>query len=164
MIRTILRYDTIHTIYTQYRTIYKHLRYANIIWNFLHKIWYLSYRTYGQQCLRVSEDQNKLTGYQVCEILRYMILIVIFLHLVYILTKNLILKHLSIYRTIRTILQYYTIHTIRTLYRTIYEHLWYIKLPLGHNEVDRSNSTIKVRLFINMLFYLAKLCNLIIFC
>ena len=99
MIRTILRYDTIHTIYTQYRTIYKHLRYANIIWNFLHKIWYLSYRTYGQQCLRVSEDQNKLTGYQVCEILRYMILIVIFLHLVYIFFFWVFIILRSLYRT-----------------------------------------------------------------
>ena len=29
------------------------------------------------------------------------------------------------YRTIRKILQYDTIHTIRTLYRTIHEHLQY---------------------------------------
>ena len=29
------------------------------------------------------------------------------------------------YRTYRTILQYDTIHTIRTLYRTIHEHLQY---------------------------------------
>ena len=29
------------------------------------------------------------------------------------------------YRTIRTILQYDMIHTIHTLYRTIYEHLQY---------------------------------------
>ena len=37
--------------------------------------------------------------------------------------KNLILKHLSIYCTIRTILQYDTIHTIHTLYRMIRKHL-----------------------------------------
>ena len=42
-----------------------------------------------------------------------------------ILTKNLILKHLSMYRTIRTILRYDTIRTIHTLYHTIYEHLRY---------------------------------------
>ena len=42
---------------------------------------------------------------------------------VQILTKNIILKHLSMYRTIRTIIRYDTIHTIRTLYRTIHEHL-----------------------------------------
>ena len=42
---------------------------------------------------------------------------------VQILTKNLILKHLSIYRTIHTILRYDTIHTIHTLYRTIHEYL-----------------------------------------
>ena len=40
---------------------------------------------------------------------------------VQILTKNLILKHLSMYRTIR----YNTIHMILTLYRTIHEHLRY---------------------------------------
>ena len=39
--------------------------------------------------------------------------------------KKLILKHFSMYRTIRTILRYDTIHMIRTLYRTIYEHLRY---------------------------------------
>ena len=44
---------------------------------------------------------------------------------VQILTKNLILKHLSMYRTIRTILRYDTIHTIHTLYHTIHEHLRY---------------------------------------
>ena len=44
---------------------------------------------------------------------------------VQILTKNLILKHLSMYRTIRTILRNNTIHTIHTLYRTIHEHLRY---------------------------------------
>ena len=46
---------------------------------------------------------------------------------VQILTKNLILKHLSMYRTIRTILRYNTIHTIRTRHCTItiYEHLRY---------------------------------------
>ena len=44
---------------------------------------------------------------------------------VQILTKNLILKHLFMYRTIRTILRYDTIHTIYTLYRTIHEHLQY---------------------------------------
>ena len=44
---------------------------------------------------------------------------------VQILTKNLILKHLSIYCMIYTISRYDTIHTIHTLYRTIYEHLQY---------------------------------------
>ena len=44
---------------------------------------------------------------------------------VQILTKNLILKHLSIYHTIHTILRYNTIHAIHTLYRTIHEHLRY---------------------------------------
>ena len=39
-----------------------------------------------------------------------------------ILTKNLILKYFSIYRTI---LRYDTIHTICTLYHTIHEHLRY---------------------------------------
>ena len=44
---------------------------------------------------------------------------------VQILTKNLFLKHLSMYHTIRTILWYDTIHTICTLYRTIHQHLRY---------------------------------------
>ena len=44
---------------------------------------------------------------------------------VQILTKNLILKHLSMYRTIHTILRYNTIHTICTRHCTIYEHLRY---------------------------------------
>ena len=44
---------------------------------------------------------------------------------VQILTKNLILKHLSMYRTIRMILRYDMIHTIHTLYRTIHEYLRY---------------------------------------
>ena len=39
--------------------------------------------------------------------------------------KNIILKHLSMYHTIRTILQYGTIHTIRTPYLTIHKHLRY---------------------------------------
>ena len=42
---------------------------------------------------------------------------------VQILTKNIILKYFSMYRTIRTIIRYDTIHTIRTLYCTIHEHL-----------------------------------------
>ena len=42
---------------------------------------------------------------------------------VQILTKNLILKYLSMYRTIHTILRYNTIHTIYTLYCTIHKHL-----------------------------------------
>ena len=46
MYRTILRYDTIHTIRTLYRTIHEHLRYANMIRNFLHIIQYVSYETY----------------------------------------------------------------------------------------------------------------------
>ena len=41
-IRTILRYDTIHTIRTLYRTIHEHLRYADMIRNFLHMIRYIS--------------------------------------------------------------------------------------------------------------------------
>ena len=44
-IRMILRYDTIHTICTLYRTIHEHLRYANTIKNFLHRIRYVSYDT-----------------------------------------------------------------------------------------------------------------------
>ena len=44
-IRTILRYDTIHTIHTLYRMIHKHLRYADTIRNFLHIIQYVSYDT-----------------------------------------------------------------------------------------------------------------------
>ena len=38
---TILRYDMIHTICIMYRTIYEHLRYADMIWNFLHMIPYI---------------------------------------------------------------------------------------------------------------------------
>ena len=53
MIRTILRYDTIHTIHTLYRTIHEHLRYADMIHNFLHTIRYVSYDTY-----RVSYDTD----------------------------------------------------------------------------------------------------------
>ena len=45
MYRTIFRYDTIHTIHTLYRTIHKHLRYADTIQNFLHTIRYVSYDT-----------------------------------------------------------------------------------------------------------------------
>ena len=45
MIRMILRYDMIHTIYTLYRTIHEHLRYADTIRNFLHTIQYVSYDT-----------------------------------------------------------------------------------------------------------------------
>ena len=36
MICTILRYDTIYTMRTLYRTIHEHLRYADMIRNFLH--------------------------------------------------------------------------------------------------------------------------------
>ena len=39
--------------------------------------------------------------------------------------KKLILKHLFMYRTIRTILRYDIIHMIRTLYHTIHKHLRY---------------------------------------
>ena len=53
MYRTILRYDTILTIRTLYCTIHEHLRYADIIQNFLHKIQYVSYDTY-----RVSYDTD----------------------------------------------------------------------------------------------------------
>ena len=53
MIRIILRYDTIHMIRILYRTIYEHLRYTDMIWNFLHTIRYVSYDTY-----RVSYDAN----------------------------------------------------------------------------------------------------------
>ena len=42
MIRTILQYDTIHTIHTLYRMIHEHLRYFDIIQNFLHMIRYVS--------------------------------------------------------------------------------------------------------------------------
>ena len=41
--------------------------------------------------------------------------------------KNLILKYLFMYCTIQMILWYNTIHTICTLYRTIYKDLWYIQ-------------------------------------
>ena len=50
-IRTILRYDTIHTIHTLNRTIHEYLRYADTIQNFLQTIRYVSYDTY-----RVSYD------------------------------------------------------------------------------------------------------------
>ena len=39
-IRTILQYDTIHMIHTLYRTIHEHLRYVNMIQNFLYTIRY----------------------------------------------------------------------------------------------------------------------------
>ena len=42
MIRIILQYDTIHMIRILYRTIYEHLRYADMIRNFLHTIRYVS--------------------------------------------------------------------------------------------------------------------------
>ena len=42
MYRTILRYDTIHTIHTLYHMIHEHLRYADTIQNFLHTIRYVS--------------------------------------------------------------------------------------------------------------------------
>ena len=45
MIRTILRYDMIHTIHTLYRTIHEHLRYADMIQNFLHTICIVRYDT-----------------------------------------------------------------------------------------------------------------------
>ena len=41
-IRTILRYDTIHTIHTLYRTIYEHLRYQTF---------YAQYDTYHTICI-----------------------------------------------------------------------------------------------------------------
>ena len=44
-IRTILRYDTIYMIRTLYRTIHEHLRYADMIQNFLYTIRYVSYDT-----------------------------------------------------------------------------------------------------------------------
>ena len=40
MYRTILQYDTIHTIQSLYHTIYEYLRYADTIRNFLHTIRY----------------------------------------------------------------------------------------------------------------------------
>ena len=43
MIRTILRYDMIHTIRILYHTIHEHLRYADTIRNFLHTIRYISH-------------------------------------------------------------------------------------------------------------------------
>ena len=42
MICTILQYDTIYTIHILYHTIHKRLRYADMIQNFLHMIWYIS--------------------------------------------------------------------------------------------------------------------------
>ena len=48
-----IRYDTIHMIRILYRTIYEHLRYADMIRNFLHTIRYVSYDTY-----RESYDAN----------------------------------------------------------------------------------------------------------
>ena len=45
-IRTILRYETIYTIHTLYRKIHEHLRYTDMIQNFLHTIRYISYDTY----------------------------------------------------------------------------------------------------------------------
>ena len=56
-IRTILRYDTIHTIHTLNRTIHEHLRYADTIQNFLHTIRYVSYDMY-----HVSYDTNNYGG------------------------------------------------------------------------------------------------------
>ena len=41
-IQMILQYYKIHTIRTLYRTIYEHLRYTDMIWNFLHTIRYVS--------------------------------------------------------------------------------------------------------------------------
>ena len=49
MYRTILRYDTVHTIRTLYRTIHEHLWYADMIWNFFHMIWYVSRIVWYQQ-------------------------------------------------------------------------------------------------------------------
>ena len=43
-IRTILRYETIYTIHTLYRKIHEHLRYTDMIQNFLHTI-RIAYRT-----------------------------------------------------------------------------------------------------------------------
>ena len=40
-IRTIHRYDTIHTIRTIYQTIHEHLQYALTIRNYLYKIRYV---------------------------------------------------------------------------------------------------------------------------
>ena len=54
-----------------------------------------------------------------------------------ILTKNFILKHLSMYRTIRTILRYDTIHMIHTLYRMIYEHLRYQTFYAQYDRIIR---------------------------
>ena len=49
----ILQYDTIHMIRTLYHTIYKHLRYADTIKNFLHTIRYISHIIrYWQLCSR----------------------------------------------------------------------------------------------------------------
>ena len=42
-IHTILRYNTIHTTRTLYHTIHKHLRYADMIHNFLHTKRYVSH-------------------------------------------------------------------------------------------------------------------------
>ena len=63
-IRTILRYDTIHTIHILYCTIHEYLRYVDTIQKFLHPIRYVSYDTYhvsydtdnyGSKLLKTSE-------------------------------------------------------------------------------------------------------------
>ena len=54
---TILRYDMIHSIHTLYRTIHEHLRYVDMIQNFLHTILYVSYYTY-----RILYDTNSYTS------------------------------------------------------------------------------------------------------
>jgi len=56
-IRTILRYDTIHTIHILYCTIHEYLRYVDTIQKFLHTIRYVSYDidNYGSKLLKTSE-------------------------------------------------------------------------------------------------------------
>ena len=66
MIRTVLRYDTIHMICTLYRTIHEHLRYVNKIQNFLHTIQYISYDTY---CVSYNIDNYGLFQFILCVIL-----------------------------------------------------------------------------------------------
>ena len=59
-IRTILRYDTIHTIHTMYRTIHEYLRYTDTIRNFLHTIRYILYDMYRVSCDTDNCEHNTL--------------------------------------------------------------------------------------------------------
>ena len=50
IVRMISRYNTIYTIRTLYHTIHEHLRYADMIRNFLHMIPYISDDTDNYGC------------------------------------------------------------------------------------------------------------------